>query len=77
MGRLHYYKPPNGEDSYCSSLSNIKKLLKKQGGTAYTTHYDRSGSIQEVTPIVLGNNADTTYRAISNNSRRYKKNNFQ
>lgn len=38
------------------SVSTAKKLLKTFGGTAWTEHCDRSGSVFEVTPIKLGKN---------------------
>ena len=70
--RTHYYVSPDGTTTDGISLSEVKKLMKKNGGQGYTQHFDRDGSLQECTPIVLGNNADTTYRAKYNTSRCYR-----
>lgn len=70
--RIHYYVSPHGSTKNDISLSEVKKLMKKNGGKGYTQHFDRDGSFQECMPIVLGNNADTTYRAKYNTSRCYR-----
>lgn len=69
--RTHYYVAPDGTTTDGISLSEVKRLMKKNGGQGYTQHFDRDGSFQECTPILLGNNADTTYRAKYNTSRCY------
>ena len=71
--RITFYKENNEAEPMVVNVSTAKKLLKQKGGSAWTEHYDRDGSLQETTPIVLGNNANTTYRAIYNTSRCYKK----
>lgn len=70
--RTHYYVAPDGTVTNGLSLSEVKKLMKKNGGSGYTEHFDRDGSFQECTPIVMGNNANTTYQAKYNTSRCYK-----
>lgn len=70
--RTHYYVAPDGTVTNGLTLSEVKKLMKKNGGSGYTEHFDRNGSFQECTPIVMGNNANTTYQAKYNTSRCYK-----
>lgn len=52
------------------SIKEAKSFLKKYGGEAYTHHCDRSGSVQEVTPIVIGNNRKTAYDVTYNTSKK-------
>lgn len=68
--RLNYYRFPEGisEDilrEHCGadedtiggiSVTNAKKYLKQFGGSAWTEHIDRDGSLFEVTPIEIGGN---------------------
>ena len=63
MKRFTYYKKDKNSEPELCSVSYAKKMLKKQGGIAFTKHFDRDGSFQEITPIILDNNANTTYRA--------------
>ncbi len=72
MKRIHYYKNTDGKTIGGLTLTTIKKRIRKDGGTGYTLHIDRDGSIQETTPISLDNNASLTYRAKYNNSRTYR-----
>lgn len=45
-----------------SSVREIKKWLKLYGGRGYTEHYERDGTMFEVTPILLeGNNSTHKY----------------
>lgn len=73
MARFIYYRATPQSESELCNVSYAKKMLKKQGGAAWTEHYDRDGSFQESTPITLGNNANTTYRAKYNTSKNYRK----
>lgn len=68
MRRITYYKENKETEPIVCSVSTAKKFLKN-GGIAWTEHYDRDGSFQESTPISLGNNANTTYRAKYNTSK--------
>lgn len=44
------------------TITAAKKLLKKYGGSAYTMHCERDGSVFEVTDITLkGNNSRFKY----------------
>lgn len=44
------------------TLTSAKKLLKKYGGSAWTEHYERDGSLFEVTKVELtGNNSRFKY----------------
>jgi hypothetical protein len=59
--RVHKYQL-NDEEPLVSSVSNIKKLIKKQGGYGWTEHYERDGGYLGSTPIeVKGSNAGTAY----------------
>ena len=71
--RIHVYTSPEGKSESGLSLTEVKKRMRKQGGSGYTQHFDRDGSFQETTPIVLGNNARTTYKAEYNHSRKFRK----
>lgn len=70
--RIHVYTSPDGKSESGLSLTEVKKRIRKQGGSGCTQHYDRDGSFQESTPIVLGNNARTTYQAEYNTSKKYR-----
>lgn len=72
MRRIHYYINPQGESESGLSLTEVKKRIRKFGGSGYTQHFDRDGSFQETTPIVLGNNARTTYQAEYNTSNKFR-----
>lgn len=72
MSRTTYYRENTDTEPIACSVSVAKKFLKQKGGSAWTEHYDRDGSFQECTPITLGNNANTTYRAKYNTSKCYK-----
>ena len=72
--RIHVYTSPEGTSESGLSLTEIKKRIRKLGGSGYTQHFDRDGSFQETTPIVLGNNARTTYQAEYNTSPKYRRN---
>lgn len=74
MKRIHYYTDPQGNTVDGLTLTEIKKRIRQKGGSGYTYHFDRDGSFQECTPIVLGNNARTTYRAEYNDSRKFRNN---
>lgn len=71
MKRIHYYTDPQGQTESGLSLTEVKKRIRRQGGSGYTQHFDRNGSFQETTPITLGNNARTTYQAEYNTSRKF------
>lgn len=70
--RIHYYTSPQGQTESGLSLTEVKKRIRKHGGSGYTEHFDRDGSFQESTPIILGNNARTTYNAEYNTSRKFR-----
>ena len=75
--RIHCYKFPQGtsdevlkeygitNNDYTLSgisLSDVKKLMKKYGGSGYTMHLERDGTLFETTPITLtGNNSRFKY----------------
>ena len=73
MRRIHVYTSPEGKSESGLSLTEVKKRMRKEGGSGCTQHFDRDGSFQESTPIVLGNNARTTYNAEYNTSPKYRK----
>lgn len=73
MSRFTYYRENKDTEPILCSVSIAKKQIKAKGGVAWTEHYDRDGSFQESTPITLGNNANTTYRAKYNTSKCYKR----
>ena len=72
MRRIHCYTDIQGHTESGLTLAEVKKRIRKQGGSGYTQHFDRDGSFQESTPITLGNNARTTYRAEYNTSPKYR-----
>jgi len=65
--RINYYQPPDNaaelagcpqdeEGGY--SVSGVKALIKKYGGTGYSMHCDLDGSVQDYSEITAkGNNA--------------------
>ena len=65
--RINYYQPPDNaadlegcpqDEAGGSSVSSVKALIKKYGGTGYSLHCDRGGSVQETSEItVKGSNA--------------------
>ncbi len=60
--RLSYYRKDNNSDPELMSITNAKKLLRKQGGVAWTEHYDRDGGLFETSEIKLeGNNSRFKY----------------
>ncbi len=60
--RLSYWRKSPDDDAECVTVSAAKKLLKTEGGEAWTEHYERDGTMFEVTPIRLtGNNSRFTY----------------
>ena len=73
MKRIHVYTSPEGKSESGLSLTEVKKRMRKEGGSGCTQHFDRDGSFQESTPIVLGNNARTTYNAEYNTSPKFRK----
>lgn len=72
MQRINCYTAPDGRTESGLSLTEVKRRIRLQGGSGYTQHFDKDGSFQETTPIVLANNARTTYRAEYNTSRKFK-----
>lgn len=71
MRRIHCYTGPDGKTESGLTLTEVKKRMRKEGGSGYTQHFDRDGSFQESTPITLGDNARTTYRAEYNTSKKF------
>lgn len=69
MRRMTFWMQDPTTEAEVVSVATAKKLLNTKGGVAFTEHYDRDGGLQEVTPIVPGNNARTTYRATYNTSK--------
>lgn len=60
--RLSYWQKDKEAEPKCVSISTAKQLLKKEGGYAWTEHYERNGTLFEVTPITLtGNNSKFKY----------------
>lgn len=44
------------------TVTSVKKLMKKYGGSGYTEHMERDGSLFDVTEILLqGNNSEFRY----------------
>lgn len=72
MGRIHCYTDVKGNTKSGLSLTEVKKRIRKFGGSGFTQHFDRDGSFQETTPVTLGDNARTTYRAEYNTSRCFR-----
>jgi len=62
MSRLSYYRKDIDSEAESCSVSYAKKMLKQQGGSAWTEHIDRDGGCFEVTDIKLkGNNSKYKY----------------
>jgi signal transduction histidine kinase len=63
MMRLHYWQSEDKKEREDGiSITEAKKLLKQRGGRAWTEHYERDGTMFEVTPIRLkGNNSRFSY----------------
>lgn len=60
--RLSYYVKDNNSQRELMSITEIKKLIKNQGGYGYTEHYERDGTLFDVTEIeVKGNNSNFKY----------------
>lgn len=60
--RISYYKKSQDDEPEVVSITEAKKLLRKQGGYAWTEHYERDGGLFEVTDIKLtGNNSRFKY----------------
>lgn len=63
--RLSYYLPPESSDDdepVFVTIKQAKKLLKEKGGRAWTEHYERDGTLFEVSEIhVEGNNSSFKY----------------
>jgi hypothetical protein len=60
--RLTYYCKNKDCDPECCTITYAKKMIKKQGGFAYTEHIDRDGGCFEVTEVKLeGNNSKFKY----------------
>lgn len=38
------------------TITEVKQLMEQYGGYGYTEHIERTGSVFEVTDIVIGNN---------------------
>ena len=59
--KIHFYRKDKESESGATSIKEDKRLLKLQGGSAWTEHYDRDGGLFEVTPIELKSNAKVAY----------------
>lgn len=60
--RLTYWRKNTEDDPECVSIKVAKKMLKSDGGEAWTEHYERDGTMFQVTPIRLkGNNSSFSY----------------
>lgn len=60
--RITYYQKDKDSEPEVTNVSTAKKLIKKQGGFAYTCHYDRGGGLFETSPIITeGNNSIFQY----------------
>ena len=52
--RLHYWQSNDGKvREEGISITDAKRLLKKQGGYAWTEHYERDGTMFERTSITI------------------------
>lgn len=63
MGRFVKYQKDEDSDWECvGNVTAAKKLIREQGGKACIEHYDRDGSVFEVTPVeVTGKNSGFKY----------------
>ncbi len=60
--RLSYWRENPEDEAELVSIKEAKKLLKQKGGYAWTEHYERDGTLFEVTEIELqGNNSRFQY----------------
>lgn len=60
--RITKYRKDKDSEPICVNIRTAKKLLKEQGGQAWTEHYERDGTLFEVTDIKLeGNNSKFKY----------------
>jgi len=73
--RLHYWEPSENfnpasldsddrqeledEGRICTTITGVKEMIKAHGGTGYTEHYERDGTLFEVTAIELNKNNST------------------
>ena len=57
--KITYYKKDKDSDNEVVSVSVAKKLIKQQGGSAWTETYERDGGLCDVREIKLtGNNSN-------------------
>ena len=55
--RLTYWQPADQEsEPECVTVREAKRLLKEKGGRAWTEHYERDGTMFEVSPVRLHDN---------------------
>jgi hypothetical protein len=60
--RLSYWRQKKEDEAELVSIKEAKNLLKKKGGYAWTEHYERDGTLFEVSEIKLdGNNSRFQY----------------
>ena len=60
--RITYYRKTEDEEAEPTSIKEAKKLLKTQGGSAWTCHFDRDGGLFETSEVKLaGNNSRFKY----------------
>ena len=60
--KISYWKKDNNTDPEVVSISNAKRLLKEEGGFAWTDHIDRDGGLFETSDIKpKGNNSKFKY----------------
>ena len=61
--RLHYFvHPDESKEHENGSIIWIKKMIKQFGGSGYTIHMERDGTVFETTEIkITGNNSNHKY----------------
>jgi endonuclease/exonuclease/phosphatase (EEP) superfamily protein YafD len=60
--RLSFWRQADDDKPECVTISEAKELLKEKGGRAWTEHYERDGTLFEVSAIRLaGNNSRIRY----------------
>jgi len=60
--RITFYQKDQLSEPIITSINVAKKLLKLGGGKAWTEHYERDGTLFEITNIDLtGNNSKFKY----------------
>lgn len=60
--RLSFYREHPEDDPEHVTIREAKKLLKQKGGRAWTEHYERDGTLFEVSEInPQGNNSRFQY----------------